>query len=67
MNRTRSENPVVDGAACIPDAMAYTSLSRSTLYKLMDARELPYLKIGRARRILWADLRQLLERSRVNT
>ncbi|MEU9605055.1 helix-turn-helix domain-containing protein [Streptomyces sp. NPDC048057] len=37
-------------------AAAYLSLGRSTLYELMAAQELPYVKVGRARRLRRAEL-----------
>lgn len=35
-------------------------LSRATLYKLMDAGSLPYVKIGRSRRIGWHAVERLV-------
>ncbi len=42
---------VQDGLMRISDAAAFTGLSRSTLYEMMEQGELVYVKIGRARRI----------------
>lgn len=50
----------------IPDAMRRTGLSRSTLYRLMDAGQLAYVKVG-ARRLLPEDsLVNLVDRHRVD-
>ena len=35
----------------VADAAQFLALSRSKLYAMMDAGELPYVKIGRSRRI----------------
>jgi excisionase family DNA binding protein len=48
------------GAYTVTLASVYTSLSRSTLYALMQAGRLRYTKIGRRRLIPIADLEQLL-------
>ena len=42
---------VADGLLRISDASKFLGLSRSKLYQLMDRGELPFVKIGRARRI----------------
>lgn len=42
---------VEDGLLSIDEAMAFLSISRSTLYELMDKGLLPWSKIGRSRRI----------------
>ncbi len=42
---------VADGLMTVSEAAAFLSLSRATLYTLMDHRELPFVKIGRSRRI----------------
>ena len=42
---------VEDGLLKVAEAAAFLSLSRATLYTLMDRGELPFVKIGRSRRI----------------
>jgi excisionase family DNA binding protein len=42
---------VADGLMSVPEAVSFLSLSRSTLYNLMDGGRLVYVKFGRARRI----------------
>jgi len=49
----------------ISQAVAITSLSRSTLYGLMDAGSLEYAKIGRCRRIPLDALVALMETNTV--
>jgi len=46
--------PISDeGFADISQAAEYLSMSRSSVYKLMDAGELRFAKFGKARRIPW--------------
>jgi len=40
-----------DGLCTISEAQEYLSIGRTKLYALMDAGEIPYVKLGRARRI----------------
>jgi excisionase family DNA binding protein len=42
---------VSDGLVTVPEAAAFLRLSRSTLYALMERGDLPYVRIGAARRI----------------
>ncbi len=42
---------VQDGLMTIAEAMAFSRLSRTTLYGLMETGRLSYTKLGRARRI----------------
>lgn len=51
------EEMIADGMAKVEEGERFLSVSRSTLYTLMDAGELPYCKIGRARRIPWRALK----------
>ncbi len=46
-----SEALVEDGLVTVAAAAVYLSLSRSTIYALMDKGELPYVKFGVSRRI----------------
>ncbi len=49
---TRSEIDLVqDGLAGLGEAVRFLGVSRSTIYVLMESGQLPYVKIGRARRI----------------
>ncbi len=42
---------VEDGLVTVSEAAAFLRLSRSTLYTLMDSGSLPWVRIGRTRRI----------------
>jgi excisionase family DNA binding protein len=48
---TSPETLVADGLAPIAEACEFLGLSRSNLYTIMDRGELPYVKLGGARRI----------------
>ena len=41
------------------------SLSRSSIYQLMDRGELPYVKIGKSRRIRPEDVARLIEQATI--
>jgi excisionase family DNA binding protein len=56
-----------EGFADIPAAVDFLSVSRATVYKLMDIGELPYAKFGKSRRIPWAALREYASRCLVGT
>lgn len=49
----------------IPTAIRRTGLSRSTLYRLMDSGELPYIKVGTRRLIAEDALVGLVDSHRV--
>ncbi len=42
---------VAEGLLTVTDAARFLSVSRSKLYEMMDRGELPYVKLGRSRRI----------------
>lgn len=46
-----SEDLVADGLVGNPEAGEFLSVSRSKLYELMDSGDLPFVKLGRSRRI----------------
>jgi excisionase family DNA binding protein len=62
MKSSKSEIEEAGGLARVEDASRFLALSRSAVYKLMDRGELPFLKIGKARRIAWSALRDLVAR-----
>jgi excisionase family DNA binding protein len=53
---------VADGLMTVTEAAEYLSISRSKLYQMMDSGELPYVKLGRCRRIQRRDLIDLVSR-----
>jgi excisionase family DNA binding protein len=53
---------LVDGLVRVPEAARFLGLSRSKIYAMMDAGELPFVKFGKSRRIIKADLSRLVER-----
>src|SRR5205807_1893559 len=48
-----------DGLATVEQASLFLSMSRATIYTLMDRGTLPSLKLGKSRRIPWNALREL--------
>jgi excisionase family DNA binding protein len=57
---------VADGLDTIKDAAAFLRISVASLYKMMDRGELPYVKIGRSRRIPRRALVELAARNLVD-
>jgi excisionase family DNA binding protein len=58
--------PIADeGFADVAEAAEFLSMSRSTVYKLMDAGQLAYAKFGKSRRIPRRALREFGERSMI--
>ena len=48
---TKERDLVADGLAALPEASTFTTLSKSSLYAMMERGELPYVVIGRRRMI----------------
>jgi excisionase family DNA binding protein len=45
----------------VPEVAAMLSLSRSKVYQLMESGELPYVKIGRSRRVKHTTVLRFIE------
>ena len=58
------EKQTRDGLAKVQDACQFLSISRASVYGLMEKGELPFIKIGKSRRIEWPELEALVARSR---
>lgn len=67
MGRTLSEtgNTVTDSLQPVARVAAFLSLSRSKVYAMMDAGELPFVKFGKSRRIRWSDVQKLVDQNTV--
>ena len=50
----------------VPDVARYLKMSRSMIYLLMERGELPYVKIGRTRRVKAEDVKQLVDQNFVS-
>jgi excisionase family DNA binding protein len=53
------------GLADLPEAAKFLRVSRAKLYTLMESGDLPFVKMGKSRRVPWKALHQLIERSLV--
>jgi excisionase family DNA binding protein len=58
----KNSDLTAEGFADVHEAAAYLSMSRSSVYKLMDSGDLQYAKFGKARRIPWRALREFAQR-----
>jgi excisionase family DNA binding protein len=54
------------GLQPVPTVARFLSISRSKVYQLMDSGELPYVKLGKSRRVRWADVLRLVEENTVS-
>ncbi len=50
----------------VPDVARYLKMSRSMIYLLMDKGSLPYVKIGRTRRVRAEDVKKLVDENFVS-
>lgn len=50
----------------VPDVARYLKMSRSMIYLLMERGQLPYVKIGRTRRVKAEDVTKLVEQNFVS-
>jgi excisionase family DNA binding protein len=53
------------GLQTVQTVAKFLSLSRSKVYQLMERGELPYVQIGKSRRLRWSDVMQLVDERRV--
>ena len=53
--------------ATVPEVARYLVVSRSKVYQLMESDQLPYVKLGRCRRIHWTDVHTLLAENRIGS
>jgi excisionase family DNA binding protein len=56
---------VAPSLARVAEVAAFLKLSRSKLYQMMDSGELPYVKLGKSRRLRWSDVSALVEENTV--
>ena len=54
------------GYATVKEASAYLRLSVAKLYQLMGQGQLPFVKVGKARRLAWRALDQMMEQNTQN-
>ncbi len=51
--------------AHVVEVAKFLSLSRSKVYAMMEAGDLPYVKLGKSRRVRWSDVLNTVEENRV--
>jgi excisionase family DNA binding protein len=54
------------GYTTVKGGSAFTGISVAKLYQLMASGELPFVKLGKSRRIAWSALDELMRRHTVN-
>ncbi len=45
----------------VTEVARHLSLSRSKVYQMMDVGQLPYVKLGKSRRVRWSDVQKLVD------
>jgi excisionase family DNA binding protein len=50
----------------VSEVARHLSLSRSKIYQMMDRGELPYVKLGKSRRVRWPDVERLVEQNTIS-
>jgi excisionase family DNA binding protein len=63
--RTSSPSNSTSPLVTVPDVAQHLSMCRSRVYQMMDSGRLPYVKLGRCRRILWTDVEALIAQNRI--
>jgi excisionase family DNA binding protein len=53
-------SPIVEQLLTIPQAAAKLNISRSTIYRLFDAGELSWVRIGSSRRVKATEINRLI-------
>ena len=49
----------------VTEVARHLSLSRSMIYQMMDRGVLPYVKLGKSRRVRWSDVQTLVDQNTV--
>ncbi len=49
----------------VTEVARHLSLSRSVIYQMMDRGVLPYVKLGKSRRVRWSDVQTLVDQNTV--
>jgi excisionase family DNA binding protein len=62
----QQESAKNSGLATVRQAAEFLNISVAKVYVMMVERELPYIKLGKSRRIAWAALEQLVARCTIN-
>ncbi len=67
MGRTLNEasDKIQESLQPVTKVAAFLSLSRSKVYAMMDAGELPFVKFGKSRRIRWSDVQRLVDQNTI--
>jgi len=56
-----------DPIMTIPEVAKYLKISRSKAYYMVSRRQLPYVSLGKNKRIRWSDLKTWIEKNLVKS
>jgi excisionase family DNA binding protein len=62
-----STNPRPPVLVTVSEVARYLSVSRTKVYQMMELGDLPYVRLGRCRRIAWKDVDAFVARNRVES
>lgn len=57
---------VQDRLVRVTDVARHLAVSRSKVYQMMEAGDLPYVKLGKSRRVRWPDVERLVDQNTVS-
>ena len=49
----------------VAEVAKYLNLSRSKIYLMMEQGQLPFVKLGKSRRVRWSDVSKLVEQNTI--
>ncbi len=49
----------------VTDVARHLAVSRSKVYQMMEVGQLPYVKLGKSRRVRWSDVQRLVDQNTV--
>lgn len=64
--QTKEASHETSGLRSVRTVAEFLAISRSKVYQLMETGDLPYVKLGKSRRVRWADVLSLIETNTVS-
>ena len=50
----------------VTEVARHLAVSRSKVYQMMEVGQLPYVKLGKSRRVRWSDVQKLIDENTVS-
>jgi excisionase family DNA binding protein len=61
-----TQNMTENGLRPVQEVARFLAISRSKVYQLMESGSLPYVKLGKSRRVRWPDVIKLVEQHTIS-